>query len=174
MALLKCGFTNSLRALPLVERTFARIPPRRALCATTVLLYCVGQRAFLACLPISSYSSFALCLSTVGEKGIVSDLFPAVGDERPPKCSTSMSVTVPWIFYVSNMHVLAYAVGRGPSLRENDLWKIDDMCSDVSPCAERFSDSPSGANLTFRNREHFFGRVETRSLRRNENQLYPR
>jgi hypothetical protein len=44
----------------------------------------------------------------------------------------------------------------------------------VSPCAERISDSPSAAMFTFHDGKHTLNGHEPRSVRRNENQHYPR
>jgi hypothetical protein len=56
---------------------------------------------------------------------------------------------------------------------EKDLLKNDEMCPSVSPCAERFSESPRAAILTFHDRKHPFDGNEPWSVRRNEKQLYP-
>jgi hypothetical protein len=46
------------------------------------------------------------------------------------------------------------------------------MCPGGSPCAERFSDSPSGAMTTFHDRADSLDGVDQRKVLGNENQLY--
>jgi len=47
------------------------------------------------------------------------------------------------------------------------------VCPTVSPCAERFSDSPSAAILAFHDRKHSFDGIEARRAPRKEKQRYP-
>lgn len=49
--------------------------------------------------------------------------------------------------------------------------KTDEMCQDMSLCAERFSESHIGAIITCHNREHSFDGVEPRIIRRTEKQF---
>jgi len=46
-------------------------------------------------------------------------------------------------------------------------------CLGLSPCAERFSDAPSGARIKSHDSQYCVGGVEPRTERRNEKQLYP-
>jgi hypothetical protein len=70
-------------------------------------------------------------------------------------------------FLFPEANVLLNALGRRPSQSEKDFRKNDDMCPGVSKCAERFSDSHSGALITFYNLERFFDGLENYSVWKN-------
>jgi len=118
----------------------------------------------------SSSSCVALHRSIIGEKMI----FFVVLENLAMTVHQDPQLVRPYLSLGSLLlqtNALVYVPGSGPSWSEMDLRKRGDMCPVVSLCAERFSDSPSGAIITFHDGKDSSDAVKQRKLLSNEKQL---